>query len=569
MAIGLGVAFALCRLLTVTVEQKRWLRPALVLASVCGFGQVLWIWSKTELALPRQAAVLALLIVVGAGVLTLFGRFRFVRIALLGTACLMPVESFLSHWWANEQRGHLFGFWFGHDMFSPPFRNERGELAYERQERARALQGPQAKWTYPEMSRDAVLFGGTDPGRFCPTYMIFSESFLEPRLRRDPEFDRRDVYVITQNALADEHYLEYIRAHYQRSRQQDPLFFSELLRPREERMDNLHTNFLARLALPLDHALTQLGSSIECQRRAGGVYPSQELHLPTGADMQRYLSLYVQDWQERAKRGQLSPGETVEFNGQQARLNGTATVMAINAMLTRQIFDQNPERDFFVEESFPIDWMYPHLTPFGTILKLERQPPLELGPEIVARDRKFWRDYMSRLIGDWVKPETNVAEICTFAQKVHLRRDLDGYQGDRKFLRDEQAQKAFSKLRSAIAGVYDWRFRQATGQLQQLQQQLTRPNLARDAAQLLRVVQHRPTTEQRRMFQEAEFASKQAYALCPFSPEAFQRLVNLLLSAGRVGEALAVAETSQRLDPGNAFYTNVAGQLRRMPSQGS
>jgi hypothetical protein len=32
---------------------------------------------------------------------------------------------------------------------------------------------------------------------------------------------------------------------------------------------------------------------------------------------------------------------------------------------------------------------------------------------------------------------------------------------------------------------------------------------------------------------------------------------------------LAVAETSQRLDPGNAFYTNVAGQLRRMPSQGS
>ena len=54
---------------------------------------------------------------------------------------------------------------------------------------------------YPEMTRDAILFGGTDPGRFCPTYMIFCESFIPPRCKpRDPKFDRRDVYIITQNA---------------------------------------------------------------------------------------------------------------------------------------------------------------------------------------------------------------------------------------------------------------------------------------------------------------------------------------------------------------------------------
>src|SRR6185436_4471134 len=207
-----------------------------------------------------------------------------------------------------------FGFWFGHDMFSPPFRGERGELAYEREERERALQGPQAKWTYAEMSRDAVLFGGTDPGRFCPTYMIFTESFLEPRLRRDPEFDRRDVYVITQNALADEHYLEYIRAHYQRSAQDDPFFFSELLRTERARRSD-QTNFLAQMALPLDRAFTQTGKDLEAKRRADGLYPDQELNLPSNEDLNRHMGEFMRDFQTRAQKGQLNPGEDMRVEG--------------------------------------------------------------------------------------------------------------------------------------------------------------------------------------------------------------------------------------------------------------
>ena len=42
-------------------------------------------------------------------------------------------------------------------------------------------------------------------------------------------------------------------------------------------------------------------------------------------------------------------------------------------------------------------------------------------------------------------------------EKVYLRHDFSGFKGDRKFIRDDQAQKAFSKLRSSIAGVYAWR----------------------------------------------------------------------------------------------------------------
>ena len=83
---------------------------------------------------------------------------------------------------------------------------------------------------YPEMTRNTILFGGTDPGRFCPTYMIFCESFVphEGPADQDQNFDRRDVYIITQNALADDTYLDYLRAQYDRSQQHDPPFFSEL-----------------------------------------------------------------------------------------------------------------------------------------------------------------------------------------------------------------------------------------------------------------------------------------------------------------------------------------------------
>ena len=81
------------------------------------------------------------------------------------------------------------------------------------------------------MARNTILFGGTDPGRFCPTYMIFCESFVPPKDKpMDPAFDRRDVYLITQNALADGTYLDYLRAQYFRSAQQDPPFFSRFFK---------------------------------------------------------------------------------------------------------------------------------------------------------------------------------------------------------------------------------------------------------------------------------------------------------------------------------------------------
>lgn len=568
IAIGFGLALGLALLRTSYATVRQWALVGAGAAVVWGLASTAWTWHTTALALERQSALFALLLAGALLCLVWRGQQRAAQVALLAWVALMPLGSILDHWRDNEQRGHWFGYWFGHDMFSPPFQGQAGRLEDGRAERAKALAAPDARGAYPEMTRNAVLFGGTDPGRFCPTYMIFSESFLEPGQRRDPEFDRRDVAIITQNALADVHYLEYIRAHYQRSAQVDPYFFSELLRSREERESNAATNWLARLALPVDRALTGVGAQVERQRRERGVYPKEELHLPTNADLDRCMNACLRDVQQRAQLGQLRPGEEVRIQDGRAELSGPVLVMGVNALLTREIFEQNPEREFYVEESFPLDWMYPHLTPFGIIMKIERQPPAELGAEMVERDHAFWRNYMERLAGDWVTPETNATELCTFAERVHLRHDLREYRGDQKFLRDEQAQKSFSKLRASIGGIYDWRFRHATGLLQQVSRQLSETGLTPARAELLRAEQQRWSSEQTRMYREAEFALKQAYALCPFNPEALQRLVNLLLAGGRTADALALAEMSCKLDPGNVFFTNVAAQLRGLNAGG-
>ncbi len=99
-----------------------------------------------------------------------------VRAPLLITLVLfagMPLYSGLSHWFHSSQRNHWFGYWFGHDMFTPPFVGADGHLTYDAKQRDQAAKGPDKLMVYPEMARDAVLFGGTDPGRVFTTHMNF------------------------------------------------------------------------------------------------------------------------------------------------------------------------------------------------------------------------------------------------------------------------------------------------------------------------------------------------------------------------------------------------------------
>jgi hypothetical protein len=239
----------------------------------------------------------------------------------------------------------------------------------------------------------------------------------------------------------------------------------------------------------------------------------------------------------------------VRIEGGRVQVSGQVAVMAINALLAKVIFDANPNHEFYVEESFPLQWMYPYLDPYGVIMRINRTPMLDLTEEQLVRDHAFWSEYSDRLIGNWITYDTPVSNICKFAEDVYMHRDYSKFTGNRQFIRDDNAQKAFSKLRSSIGGVYAWRLSNM-------------PDTP---------MEYRPKSDvqRRRLMQEAEFAFKQALAYCPYSPEAVFRYINLLLSnlheqPQRIEDAILIAQTCQKLDPGNPQVADLVDRLLKI-----
>jgi len=254
--------------------------------------------------------------------------------------------------------------------------------------------------------------------------------------------------------------------------------------------------------------------------------------VPSEGDSKRAFEDYKADAQQRRDDGKLKPGENVKEVDGKVQVSGQVAVMEVNARIARMIFDSNPDRQFFIEESFPLDWMYPHLTPHGLIMKIERIAPRELASEVVRKDREYWTQFTDRTLGKWLAPETPVKAVCEFAVKVFESQEMEEFKGDRKFVRNRSACKMYSKLRSSIGGVYAWR--------------------AKNGAS---------TEEKTRLAKEADFVFRQAFALCPYSPEAVFRYANLLAEQGRKDDALLVAETAERIEPGNRSFGNLLRQL--------
>ena len=257
------------------------------------------------------------------------------------------------------------------------------------------------------------------------------------------------------------------------------------------------------------------------------------IFIPSDDDLQRTMDEYLRDLERREKANQLKPGEMVERVDGKVQLTGQLSVMAVNGAMARLIFDRNPGREFFVEESFPLEWMYPHLFPHGFIMAIARQPLPAIPPEQVEQDRRFWRERLSQMLGDWLQPETPLAELCAFAERVFLRKDLAGFGGDPKYVANENTCRAFSKLRSSIGGVYYWRAK-------------AEPN----------------TPDQPFMAKAADLAFRQAFALCPSSPEAVFRYASLLLGERRLAEALQLAGTASKLDPESGQLRSLAERIR-------
>jgi hypothetical protein len=67
--------------------------------------------------------------------------------------------------------------------------------------------------------------------------------------------------------------------------------------------------------------------------------------------------------------------------------------------------------------------------------------------------------------------------------------------------------------------------------------------------------------------QEADLAFRQAFALCPSSPEALFRYVQLLLQLNRIDDALLLAETFRKVDPQNDQARGLLDNLKGYKSQ--
>jgi beta-lactamase regulating signal transducer with metallopeptidase domain len=325
----------------------------------------------------------------------------------------------------------------------------------------------------------SIYFGGTDPGRGLIT------AFSKAHAQGDPFF------TLTQNALADGTYLDYLRTMY------------------------------------------------------GG-----KIYTPTEADSQECFAKYTADAEKRLRHDQqfpsepkqIKPGEDVRVVDGKVSVSGQVAVMAVNALLARVVFDKNPGREFYIEESYPLDWMYPYLEPHGLILKINGEPLAELTPELVQTDRAFWQPLMTGILGDWLHEDTSVKTLAGFVEKIYTRHDLDGFTGDTGFVQNENAGKLYAKLRCSIGGLYNWRAQNA-----------------------------KTPAEKQRYVNAADFAFRQAFALCPASPEAIFRYVQLLTSENRLDDALLVAGTAAQIPSLDAAtqktFAGLLAQLKTIRQQ--
>jgi predicted Zn-dependent protease len=178
--------------------------------------------------------------------------------------------------------------------------------------------------------------------------------------------------------------------------------------------------------------------------------------------------------------------------------------------------------------------MYPYLTPSGLIFELHPQPLGRLSRETMEKDMDYWKKLTGELIGDWLDNNTSVEKVCDFADKVFLQKNLSGFKGDAAFAKNEEAQKCFSKLRSSIGGLYVWRSENGND-----------------------------TEEKKQAQSNADLAFRQAYALCPYSPEVVFRYANLLENLRRHDDAVLMVKTSVRLSPDDKQFQDLLRSLTR------
>ena len=236
-------------------------------------------------------------------------RLAGIRFALF----LLPFVPLYVNYDGCSQRDRWFGWQFGHDMLK-------------------------------DLPKGSIVLGGSDPGRFVPTYMILGESGQDRRLKRDPDFDRRDLYIITQNGVGEALYRKYLADQYG---------------PDRPAPKNAFERWLGR----------------------ADAYPKTPLTFPTAAEIQSAVEIKLNP----------PPGTPTEPPDR----------ALAHSEATRLIWEKNRDKhDFFVEESFPLTWSYDHAIPHKLVYQINKEPLKEIPAEKVKEDFAFWEAYIKDLLAN-------------------------------------------------------------------------------------------------------------------------------------------------------------------------
>lgn len=182
-----------------------------------------------------------------------------------------------------------------------------------------------------------VYVGGNDAGRFIPT-LLTDTGEGEPHI------------VLSQNALADSAYLDYVRFRY------------------GDRLNNL-----------------------------------------TSEDSQSGFQTYIADAQKRLQHDldfpsepkQVRPGEDIRMTDGRVEVSGQVAVMAINEQLLKTLLEKNSDLSFALTESFPLQSFYGEATTLGPVTELRATDAASaLTPERAAQALDYWRRTTQDLLAD-------------------------------------------------------------------------------------------------------------------------------------------------------------------------
>jgi hypothetical protein len=183
-----------------------------------------------------------------------------------------------------------------------------------------------------------VYVGGTDNGRWIPELL-------------NDTSDGEQHVIVTQNALADGRYLDFV--------------------------NDLYSDRFSTL---------------------------------TQDDSQRAFQAYVSDAQKRLEHDQqfpdepkqVLPGEDIQVVDGKMQVQGQVAVMAINGRLLQMLMQKNPDMSFAIEQSYPFRDTYADALPLGPLMELNaRNDQNTFTAERASQSLDYWRNATQQTLSDF------------------------------------------------------------------------------------------------------------------------------------------------------------------------